>query len=577
MLFLTGSINILEKSVCAQDEDIVILTDNVLDIDLIIQTLKEKGVEVKRSMVETAMEYSFEDSVVEGDGIQGEIITFERPSPAVEITGLDAGEDATLTAKTSYYISVLITADEEYISKFPNWKAKTYNLVEKIDDYFIENFGIDFVVTRFEEYYSDNLLSDAHDLFSDVRRKVDKKDANIMIAFNAQYFGWIGGIAELCGDDVIIFSRFLDANVLQHELSHLFNAPDHDPGFFDWCVMSYFWSSFTHSWCDECYYRMKKYIDEELIEHFDPLEVHVVKDLYFPGENVTITARNIVDSVLLLKKWCIEKWVKKSEIIIGWEEIYWSFDFSDGHHDLPIIPIDDSSSIIPYDSFPWESIKIPIINLSDGTVITPFNSSGWEGEDWPYAKPATMLYPYQHISWTWSQITSEKDEAGLGNYRVRIEYDSDYVASESFSIAYYLKFKESPETMGFLDETPEIVLNVTEATLAGIEELSFPDSIHVCDGFLVDFENDGTYDMFQSLLYQKRTDVEQEDNGNYLIDSDADGEWDYIYDTTERKSTVFSEIGGIATSSGRGIPGFEIITMIIAVGLVLFLKRKRRL
>jgi hypothetical protein len=541
-------------SVLAEDENIIIPDDNMPDIDQIIQVLKEKGFEVNRSMVETAMEYSFEDLVEKGDGIQGDIIIFERPIPAIEIAELDTGEDANLTTKTSYYISVLVTADEEYRSKFPNWKTKTYNLLENIDDYFIEKFGIDFVVTRFEQYYSDNSLSDARDLFSDVKSKVNKNDANIMIAFSAQYSGSIGGKAELCGDDVIIFynpwhSWFSEDNVIQHELSHLFNAPDHNPGYFDWCVMSYFWCSFTHSWCDDCYHRIKQYIDENLIDLGGPLEVNTDKDLYLPSENVTITIHNTAESVLFLKKWSVEKWVKKSETTTGWDEIYWSFDFSNGHNDLPLLPIDNLSSIIPYNPFP--SIIIPdgaVIIPTDSIVITN-NLSGVKPEDWDYANPATILYPNQKLNWTWPQITSEKDEAGLGNYRIRIEYDSDYIVSVSFSINHYLEFKEP------------IIL---------IESL-FPGSIHVCDGFLIDFEKDGTFDAFQSPRNNIIVEVNQDANRNYLIDSDGDSKWDYVYNPTNGESMAYT-----STNNDRVTPGFELILVLCAIAVSILLWKKKR-
>jgi hypothetical protein len=76
----------------------------------------------------------------------------------------------------------------------------------------------------------------------------------------------------------------------------------------------------------------------------------------------------------------------------------------------------------------------------------------------------------------------------------------------------------------------------------------------VIEGYLVDSNNDGTYDFFYDNVtgeernvekqsdgtYLKRN-VEKQSDGTYLIDSDGDGNWDYIYDIETSKLYKYPE------------------------------------
>lgn len=250
-------------------------------------------------------------------------------------------------------------------------------------------------------------------------------------------------------------------------------------------------------------------------------------------------------------------------------------------------------------------IETPVINWSGGssgwinyTTVTNGNTTGTNnnliigkeltfvhgenlavinGEKWTYPTSATMLLPNQKLTWTWPQITFDGDAPGFGVYRVKIEYGDKHVCSESFSIAYYLQFKESYLIEGSsLNETPLIVFNLSETPSLVTDELSFPDSIYLYDGFLIDYENDETYDAFQSLVYEKRTDVKQDDNENYLIDADGDGNWDYIYDPVAGTTTFLKEEETVTPeTSWIMIVGAVIAIAIIAI--VVFLYKKKNI
>ena len=60
-------------------------------------------------------------------------------------------------------------------------------------------------------------------------------------------------------------------------------------------------------------------------------------------------------------------------------------------------------------------------------------------------------------------------------------------------------------------------------------------------GYLLDYDANGIYEIFHSNSTDNETDVEQLENGTYLIDEDGDGEWDWFYDKESDTLTPYSE------------------------------------
>ena len=70
---------------------------------------------------------------------------------------------------------------------------------------------------------------------------------------------------------------------------------------------------------------------------------------------------------------------------------------------------------------------------------------------------------------------------------------------------------------------------------------------------------------FKAWYIKKELTLNGDDSGNYLIDADGDGKWDYIYDHASGKSTIYA-----LTNNDGGIPGFELI-FVVCVIVFLFL------
>jgi PKD repeat protein len=107
---------------------------------------------------------------------------------------------------------------------------------------------------------------------------------------------------------------------------------------------------------------------------------------------------------------------------------------------------------------------------------------------------------------------------------------------------------------------------------SGTTELLVLVDVNYCGdlGYLIDSDSNDIYDLFYCNETGEQTVVEQKD-GSYLIDSDGDGKWDYIFDFAEGITTYQKE----EDEEKKGTPGFELILILFSVAVTLFWKRKR--
>ena len=90
-------------------------------------------------------------------------------------------------------------------------------------------------------------------------------------------------------------------------------------------------------------------------------------------------------------------------------------------------------------------------------------------------------------------------------------------------------------------------------------------------GYLIYNNTNATYDSFYCNATQNETLVHLQDDGSYLIDSDGDEKWDYIYDPASEGINLYQED---EEDKGKGVSGFLLITIIGAMVLVLYIKRR---
>jgi hypothetical protein len=69
-------------------------------------------------------------------------------------------------------------------------------------------------------------------------------------------------------------------------------------------------------------------------------------------------------------------------------------------------------------------------------------------------------------------------------------------------------------------------------TESGATEYAILIDVHIVDdiGHIKDVDSDGIYDMFYNSTTGGEINIEQQNDGTYLIDENGDGEWDHVYD-----------------------------------------------
>jgi PKD repeat protein len=82
-------------------------------------------------------------------------------------------------------------------------------------------------------------------------------------------------------------------------------------------------------------------------------------------------------------------------------------------------------------------------------------------------------------------------------------------------------------------------------------------------GFLYDGNDDGLFDTFYSNTTGRTTNAHQLENGSYLLDTDGDGTWNYLYNPSTGSLTLM--ITGLTTIEN---PWLFIIIIIVAIAII---------
>lgn len=96
-------------------------------------------------------------------------------------------------------------------------------------------------------------------------------------------------------------------------------------------------------------------------------------------------------------------------------------------------------------------------------------------------------------------------------------------------------------------------------------------------GYLIDEDNDGTYEAFYCNSTEQKTSVELKVDGTYLIDSNGDGIWEYIYNPETQQVTIYSIQEETLTFSLLLIAGGLLVGIIVVILLLtlVFFRRKQ--
>ncbi|QPC48305.1 peptidase M84 [Mangrovibacillus cuniculi] len=175
--------------------------------------------------------------------------------------GDDSGSGGGTTPPTeptgNRVVTVLIAVDEEYRAARPDWQTFTQNIVERADDAFIRDHGIDFEIKAVAEWSSQG--NNASEILQDLDRDWNGRGYDFVVGFTRDAKFNSGGIAYVYpyAPNGSAISVNLDQgaentwHAAQHEFSHNYGL-GHDPqGSGIRCIMNYDYSYSVDYWDQE--------------------------------------------------------------------------------------------------------------------------------------------------------------------------------------------------------------------------------------------------------------------------------------------------------------------------------------
>jgi hypothetical protein len=87
-------------------------------------------------------------------------------------------------------------------------------------------------------------------------------------------------------------------------------------------------------------------------------------------------------------------------------------------------------------------------------------------------------------------------------------------------------------------------------------------------GYLIDTDQDGTYDVFHNNETENETKV-QKHNYRYFIDSNGDGLWDFIYDSWTKEMTQYPPTGDVGQQNSQSF--FILGALLGTIGVLLII------
>jgi hypothetical protein len=156
------------------------------------------------------------------------LLDTRAPSAAAQVESV-AGAAAVLATHT---VSVRACADEEFRAFYgtANWPTEVRNRVENADDGLFATFGINLVVDYVCQWDSNDAKRPICDIRAEFAAEVSKNPgpADMVIGFTKNPYSGGAGCVLGTQDYVMVGyqSRASDWKVTQHEVSHLYGAPD---------------------------------------------------------------------------------------------------------------------------------------------------------------------------------------------------------------------------------------------------------------------------------------------------------------------------------------------------------------
>jgi PKD repeat protein len=234
----------------------------------------------------------------------------------------------------------------------------------------------------------------------------------------------------------------------------------------------------------------------------------------------------------------------------------------------------------PYYGFPGEEIQFngseSHDNDENGQTIERYDWKFFDGDEWHNDSGATPTYTYTEIGQYTVTLRVYDDEdqsdentttviitqannppqnlkiigANKGDQNISYNYDVSAIDLDGDNITYTINWDDGnsitsnplPSGDVFSSDHMWTEAGIYTITVYAEDELNTPatgtaslevliDVIYVKTiGYLIDYDSDGIYDEFYSNSTKAKTITEQTEDNKYLINSNEDEDWDWIYD-----------------------------------------------
>jgi hypothetical protein len=145
--------------------------------------------------------------------------------------GRAAGEPATIETRSPdarvRVVAVKVVADRAYRNRFPNWRQRVKDMVERADNRLATVYGIDLTVTS-TAWWRPGEQGPRCSSWLDRLTGVDRSGADFVIGVTRNGYTDLGGCAKFLGRYLTIKRQDdrMDWIAVRHEVSHLYGARD---------------------------------------------------------------------------------------------------------------------------------------------------------------------------------------------------------------------------------------------------------------------------------------------------------------------------------------------------------------
>ena len=249
------------------------------------------------------------------------------------------------------------------------------------------------------------------------------------------------------------------------------------------------------------------------------------------------------------------------ELPYGWKAYYPDYKSYNETTDLIIVETNIGNFNITKSEFPFGNWYIKFCNETNYSYIS--QNIGLKTNTPEKPTITGPLSGKQNISYSFTMVSTDADNDSIQyiiNWGDKEITTTDFIPNGTSTVknhfwssaGKYIIYIKANDNKTISGETEFIIL--IDAYIVN----------NIC--YLLDHNSDGIYDTLYNEALNGKTRVEKRADESYLLDMNGDSKWDHS----------FNPATSILTSYTPQTPGFELVFVLCAIGIALFLWRKKR-